>query len=119
MSLTEKTHAGGFIMSEAEGKRSRDNVTIASGQNLYAGAVLGKITSGGKYTAINQGASDGSQTAVAILIGRCDASAADTAAAVINCDAEVNGDELDWGSESPTEVTTGVAELLAVGIKVR
>jgi len=117
--LTEKTHAGGFLISEADGKRSRENVTLASGQDLHPGAVLGKITSGGKYTAINQGASDGSQTAAGVLYGRGDASAADLEVAIIARDAEVNGNELQWGSESPTEVTTGITELASLGIIVR
>lgn len=117
--LTEGRHAGEFIKSEASGARSRENVTLASGQDLGAGAVLGKITSGGKYTALNQGASDGSQTAAGILIQPTDATDADVAVAIIARDAEVNGDCLDWGSESAAEVTTGIAELLAIGIIVR
>lgn len=118
--FTEGKHAGEFLMSEADGQRSRENVTIVAGQNLGAGAVLGKITSGGKYTAVNQGASDGSQTAAGILIGAVNATSADTPGAIINCDAEVNGHCLDWGTtESPPEITTGIAELLTLGIKVR
>lgn len=44
MALTETTHAGGFILSEANGNRSRDNGILITGQDLAAGAVLGKIT---------------------------------------------------------------------------
>lgn len=44
MALTETTHAGGHILSESDGNRSRENGTIASGQDLAAGAVLGRIT---------------------------------------------------------------------------
>lgn len=117
--LTEGRHTGEFILSEANGERSRENITIVSGQNLGAGAVLGKITSGGKYTAIDQAASDGSQTAAAVLIGAVDATSADAAGAAIVRDAEVIGGNLDWGGQSPTEVTTGVTELAAVGIIVR
>jgi hypothetical protein len=40
---TEALHPGEFILSEAEGSRSRDTVTILSGQNLKAGAVIGKV----------------------------------------------------------------------------
>lgn len=40
--LTEKFHAGGFIVSEANGLRSRD-VGILHGSDLVAGQVLGKI----------------------------------------------------------------------------
>jgi hypothetical protein len=43
MSLTEARHAGEFLISEAEGHRSRDNITVLSGEGkLVAGTVLGK-----------------------------------------------------------------------------
>jgi hypothetical protein len=41
--LNEDFHMGGFIVSEAEKTRSRDTITIASGWNLKAGTVLGKL----------------------------------------------------------------------------
>lgn len=41
------TRAGGFMVSEARGFRSREEITVLSGQNLKAGAVLGKVASGG------------------------------------------------------------------------
>ena len=48
--LTESPHAAGFLLSEAEGHRSRDNGVLISGQNLQAGAVLGKIFRGAATT---------------------------------------------------------------------
>jgi len=118
--LTETTHAGGFIMSEANGQRSRDTVTVLSGQDLEAGAVLGKKTSGGKYVAYNSNAGTGEETAVAILIAKCDATGGDTKAAVIARDAEVNGDELLYQTTSPAQDTAGAAtDLASVGIVVR
>lgn len=119
MALDEGRHAGEFILSEASGSRSRENITIVSGQDLPAGAVLGKITTGGKYTALDQGAGDGSQAAAGILLDACDASAGDVAAAIIARDAEVNAAALEWGTQSPTEVTTGLAELATLGIIAR
>jgi hypothetical protein len=116
---TEGRHAGEFILSEGDGEYSRENVTLASGQVVVAGQVLGKITSGGKYTEVDQGASDGSQTAVAVSINAVDATSADTTIAVIARHAEVNLACLDWGSQSATEITTGVTELAAVGIICR
>lgn len=44
--LTEGQHAGEFIVSEANKTRSREPVTVLSGQDLAAGAVLGQITGG-------------------------------------------------------------------------
>lgn len=42
MTLTETLHAGGFIVSEANGFRSREKVSIALSQTLVAGQVLGR-----------------------------------------------------------------------------
>lgn len=41
MTLTETLHAGGFVVSEANGFRSREQGTIALSQTLVAGQVLG------------------------------------------------------------------------------
>lgn len=57
-------------------------VILAEGQNLTAGAVLGKITTGGKYALSLSASSDGSQTPDAILAHAVDATAEDTEALV-------------------------------------
>ncbi len=44
--LSEGQHAGEFLVSEANGSRSRETITVVSGQNLQAGHVLGKVTVG-------------------------------------------------------------------------
>jgi len=44
--LNETTHAGGFILSEANGNRSRENGVLNSGQDLAAGTVLGQLLVG-------------------------------------------------------------------------
>lgn len=59
-----------------------ESVTIATGQNLVRGTVLGKITSGGKYVKSLSASSDGSQTPDAILLEDCDATSADKVAPV-------------------------------------
>lgn len=53
------------------------SITLLSGQNLIRGAVLGVITSGGKYTLSAAAASNGSQTPKAILAEDVDASGGD------------------------------------------
>jgi hypothetical protein len=55
-------------------------VTLASGQNLKRGALLGQLTSGGAYTLSLAAADNGSQTPVAVLAQDCDASGGATAA---------------------------------------
>lgn len=119
--FTEVAHAAGFIISEANGQRSRQNVTLASGQVVKAGQVLGIITSGGKYSAYSNQNSDGTEVAKAISINAVDATAGDTTIAVIARDAEVNADELTYeaGSDSPTDDAAAVVDLASVHIIVR
>lgn len=118
--LTEKRHTGGFLISEAEGRLSRDNATLISGQNLQAGTVLGKITTGGKWTQVDDSQSDGSETARGVLYASVDASGGDTPCVVITRDAEVNGHELIWPASSPQlDLVEGYAELALQHIIVR
>lgn len=110
---TETGHAGGFILSEAPGQRSRENVTLTSGEVIKAGAVL-KIVST-KYVLF-----DGSGTGVAVSINDADATGGDMQIAVIARDAEVNGYELTFEIQSPPiDVDTIVDDLLAANIIVR
>lgn len=44
MALTETNHALEFLLSEAPGQRSREAGVLLTGQDLAAGAVLGRIT---------------------------------------------------------------------------
>ena len=116
---TEAVHAEEFLISEANRFRSRENITIVSGQNLAAGAVVGKITAGGKYAIYANGASDGTQAAAGVLCQAVDASLADKAGAIIIRDAEVDGDLLGWGANDSTGITAGIADLAALNIHVR
>ncbi|MBF0153250.1 MAG: head decoration protein [Magnetococcales bacterium] len=104
---TEGRHVGEFLVSEGNGSISRETVTILSGQNLEAGAILGKVTASGKYRELNPAGIDGSETAVAILYGNIDASTADTEGVAIVRLAEINANELVWpdGITSPQKAT--------------
>jgi hypothetical protein len=65
---TETTHAGGFIASEANGSRSREIGTIASGQGvLLAGTVLGLLAVGSASATAGAGnTGDGVMGAIAV-----------------------------------------------------
>jgi hypothetical protein len=52
-------------------------VTILSGQNLKAGAVIGKITASGKYVLSASAAGNGSEEPDLVLAEDCDATAGD------------------------------------------
>lgn len=118
--LTEGRYTAEFLVSEANGARSRDVVTILSGEVLDPGAVLGKVTASGKYVELAPAAGDGSEAAATILYERVDVSAADATRTAILRDAEVNGAEIVWpdGITAPDQ-TTAIGELAALGILVR
>ncbi|MDG4811926.1 head decoration protein [Hydrogenovibrio sp. 3SP14C1] len=83
--LTEKNHPGEFILSEGNGHISREIITIEAGQVdvLYPGQVLGKVTATGKYSVYDVNATDGTETAAAVLYDKVDATGADMDAVAI------------------------------------
>lgn len=122
---TEGARDLGFVLSEANGKRSRDVVTIADGAGVLApGTVLGAITANGHYT-ISANAevvdSEGAETALAVLAYGVDATDSAVEAVVISADAEVIGAELvyDASVDNATKIAAKATQLAAVGIKVR
>ena len=120
--LLETRHPGEFLLSEANGQRSRESITLASGAGiLAAGTVLGKVTASGKYVASAVGASDGSQVPAAVNLYGADASFADVAVAAIVRDAELNGKCLTYHADrdQPAEKAAANAALSALGIIVR
>lgn len=52
---------------------SRDQATVAAGQNLELGAVVGRVTATGKIKRLDPAASDGTETPAGILLGAIDA----------------------------------------------
>ncbi len=120
--LVETRHPGEFILSEANGQRSRETITISSGAGVIAaGTVLGKVTASGKYVASAVGASDGSEVPAAINIHGADASASDVIVSAIVRDAEVNGKCLTYHADrdQPAEKTAANAALANLGVIVR
>lgn len=119
---TETAHAGEFVVSEANGYLSRDQVTVhvPASTKYSPGLILGVLTSGGKYVARDEAAITGEATAKGILFNECDNSqslaAVDFKATVVNRDAEVLGPSCD--ANGGTEATV-LSELLGLNIKVR
>ena len=118
--LTEGRHAGGFIVWEALRDYCREVVTIAAG-TLEPGTVLGKITADGKYAAHDPAAVDGTETAVAVLWGKADASTAEVQSVVLlRGPAIVNQHDLVFtGTPTDPEIAAAHTALAAVGILTR
>ena len=115
--LTEKLHAGAFIVSEEDNRYSRDAIIVASGAGkLVAGTVLGKITASGKYIPALAGASDGSQNVAGVLFDGVDATSADAQGVIVNRVAQVRLADL---TVDASLTATVAAKLALIGVIVR
>jgi hypothetical protein len=120
--LSETQHAGGFLVWEVLRDFTRETVTLAAGSGkLLPGTVLGKVTTGGKYTALAPGATNGSQNAAGVLWAAVDASDADRAAVVIvRGPAILNRSELTLPDGiTEAQMTSLTTALTALGIVLR
>ncbi len=122
---TEAQHSSAFMISEANGTLSRENITILAGSGavraLTAGMVLGKVSASQKYVQFDQDAVDGSQNAAGILLTDVTApDGTDAKGAAIVRSAEVNSAEIVWPSDiTGPEQTAAEAQLDALWIRGR
>lgn len=114
-----------FLLSEANGSRSRAIGTIAAGAGvLDAGTVLGRITASDKLTAspaAETAGIEGAETAVAILAYGVDATEADVDVTIVDRDAVAKAGHLTYAAtvDDATKIAAKITQLDAVGIRVR
>ena len=123
--LTKGQANASFIVSESNGFRSRDDVTVTvpATTTYAAGTLLGKITASGKYVRHAAGATDGSEDEAGVLyetLVNTTGSGVDNASVSMARDAEVNGSELTYevGADA-AQITASNLALKALGIIVR
>lgn len=113
MALTETRRTGDFLLSEASGTRSREEVTIdLSAGAMIPGTVVSKLATG-KYVAYDDVGTDGSEVAAGILYAAVPDSAADQKGVVLVRDCEVTGIRLTGSNAN------AVVDLRALGVIVR
>ncbi|WP_404355584.1 head decoration protein [Methylotuvimicrobium sp. KM1] len=96
MIFTEPNRAGEFLLTEVS-PQFRENVTVAEGQDLPAGAVVAKLTAGGKFVALDPEAdSTGAEVAAGVLYSAVNATESDKPGLIISRLAVVNGAALTW-----------------------
>jgi hypothetical protein len=118
--LNEGTHTAEFILSEANGHRSRGNAWLADPVTVRVGQPLRKTAEattdkGATYVVATAGAQC---DALAIYAG-VSSSGNDLRISVLERDAEVNGRLISWGSLSTAEQIAGATQLATKGIIVR
>lgn len=115
--LTEGRHAGEFLISEANGQRSRETATVASGQDLPAGAIVEFLN--GELIGFT---GDTGAVAAGVLWDAVDASGGDVTGAVyIARDAEVNEAKVSVENDDTAESikAAGIESLADIGIIAR
>jgi hypothetical protein len=119
--IQEALNLGDLLKYEAPNLYSRDLATVASGQNLVLGTVVGRAPVTGKLSPIDPDALDSSAEAVGVLAFSIDATAADRDdALLIARHAIVASHALAWPAGiTPTQKTTAIAQLSARGVLVR
>lgn len=114
MAKTLGPRTGNFILSEANGTRSRDEVVIAAAAGaMQPGTVVGKITASSEYVAYSNTANDGSEVAAGVLYAGVDDLTTTQKGVIIARDAEVATNRL-IGAD-----VAALADLKAVGIIAR
>jgi hypothetical protein len=119
--IQQKDDLGDVLKYEAPNLYSRDIATVATGQHLSIGAVVGRDPANGKLSSIDPTAEDASADAVGVLANDIDATVADRHDAVLIArHAIVAGHALVWpaGITAPQKATA-IAQLHALGILVR
>ena len=116
----ESNYLGDWLKFEEDNLYSRDEVTVASGQNLATGTVVGIITTSGKVTQLAPAANDGSENAAGVLVGNVDATADDQPGVIIARHAICSNKGLTWpGSITGPQKAAALSQLKALGILVR
>lgn len=123
-SFTEDNRLDDVLLWEGDARYSRDVVTLsfAGAATWKVGTVLGKITANGKFRISNDGGSDGTEVAVAVLAETVTASGAgDVKAVAIRRLAICKKLGLQWDASYDTQNKKDAAmvELEAVGILSR
>lgn len=118
--IVEQNRLGDVLKFEEDSLYSRDEVTVASGQNLAIGTIVGVVTSDGKIAALDPSASDGSEVAAGVLCESVDTVSGDATSWIIARHAIVSEDGIVW----PDGITAGqlavaLSELKTLGILVR
>ena len=105
MSMEENNRLGDLLKYEADKNYCREVMTVASGQNLKMGAVVGikSATDEIKIVSISDEETDGSDSAFGVLLEDVDATSAAKKALVIACDAILASDYVVFPADSTAE----------------
>ena len=119
--VTQSKNLGDLLKYEAPNLFSRDQVTVASGQTLPLGAVVGIVTATGKVKQIDPSATDGSQYAAGVLMQPCDAALIDREDGLMVARHAIVADHaLTWPAAiTVAEKQAAILQLKSLGVLIR
>ncbi|WP_265023213.1 head decoration protein [Wolbachia endosymbiont (group A) of Epistrophe grossularia] len=82
-SIIEQNNLGDLLKYEASSLYSRDQITVAKGQNIKLGAVVAKKTDDGFIRVLNPAGTDGTQIAIGVITSDVNNKDGDTKAIII------------------------------------
>ncbi|TCS71987.1 bacteriophage lambda head decoration protein D [Sulfuritortus calidifontis] len=119
--LTQAPTLGDLLKYEAPNLYSRERSTVAAGQYLPLGAVVGRMAATGKLKALDPSAADGTEVAAGVLGNAVDATLIDREDAILIArHAIVARGALVWPAGiTAAQKAAAIAQLEARGILVR
>lgn len=116
----EPNNLGDLLKFEAPSLYSREEITVAQGQNLTLGTLVGQESETDLIKALNPAATDGTQNALGALIADADASSANIKAVIVTRDAILADHAVVWPSAITLEQkAAAIKQLEARGVIIR
>ncbi|MBD0392132.1 head decoration protein [Wolbachia endosymbiont of Pentalonia nigronervosa] len=117
--IIEQNNLGDLLKYEASNLYSREQITVAKGQNLKLGAVVGLDSKDNLIKVLNPTATDGTQTAIGVITSDLNAKE-NTKAVVITRIALLADYAIVWPTNITEEQkTAAIKQLEARGIVIR
>ena len=116
----EQNNLGDLLKFEAPNLYSREEITVAQGQKLALGTIIGQDSETDLIKILNPAATDGTQNALGALIADTDASSANIKAVIVTRDAILADHAVVWPSAITLEQkAAAIKQLEARGVIIR
>jgi hypothetical protein len=116
----EQNNLGDLLKFETPNLYSREEITVAQGQKLALGAIIGQDSETDLIKALNPAATDGTQNALGALIAEVDATSGNAKAVIITRDAILADHAVIWPSAITLEQkNAAIKQLEARGVIIR
>ncbi len=118
--ITEQNNLGDILKYEASSLYSREQITVAKGQNIKLGAVVAKKTEDGFIRVLNPAGTDGTQIAIGVITSDVNNKDEDTKAVIITRGAILADHAVVWPANITEEQKAeAIKQLEARGVIIR